>query len=285
MAGARREVAVMQVVGLDPVLDEATHEGFERARVVVDAAQEHALAHHRDAGIDQAGAGRAGGLRELTRMVGVKRHVDRAGKFFEGCDEGVIDAGRFHHRHAGVEAQHLHMRDRAERRGDGGESPGREGEGIAAGQHDLPDVLAGRDVGVGVGEFRLAQRAVAVGAHPLAAEAEAAIDRADVERLQQHPVGIAVDEAGEGAVGVVADRVGALVRGRLDLFGAGNELAGDGVGRVGRVDQLGHVGGERDRVAGGDAFEGGQIFRGQKPGFRQGTNAFQRALLPLPSPV
>src|SRR5689334_4360958 len=57
MAGTGREIAMVQVVGLDAVLDQRSHQRRERVRIVVDAAQEHALAEHRQARIDDARAG------------------------------------------------------------------------------------------------------------------------------------------------------------------------------------------------------------------------------------
>ncbi len=63
-----------------------------------------------------------------------------------------------------------------------------------------------------IGEGRIQrvgrQRAEPLRAHHLAAEAEAAIDRADMHGLQQHPVGIAMDDALDRAVREIADRVG-----------------------------------------------------------------------------
>src|SRR5258707_236032 len=66
----------------------------------------------------------------------------------------------------------------------------------------------------------------------LAPEAEPAIDRADVHELQQHAVGIAVHDAGDRAVCVVADRIGALRRRGHELSRIGHELACDRVARI-----------------------------------------------------
>ena len=65
-----------------------------------------------------------------------------------------------------------------------------------------------------------------------------------------------MDDAGHRLMRVVADRVGALFRARLDLFRAGDELSGDRVGGIAGVDQLGHVGGHRDGVARRDPLQG-----------------------------
>ena len=76
MRGARREIGVVQIIGLHPRLDEAAHQRLQRLDVVVDALQQHALADHRDAGVDQPPAGGARLGRQLARMVGVQRDID-----------------------------------------------------------------------------------------------------------------------------------------------------------------------------------------------------------------
>ena len=85
-------------------------------------------------------------------------------------------------------------------------------EGIAAADDHLPDLGLGADIGERVVEGLGRQRTGAGRTDRLAAEAEAAIDRADMDELQEHPVGVAVDQAGHDLMGAVADRIGALVR-------------------------------------------------------------------------
>src|SRR6266540_1121630 len=59
----------------------------------------------------------------------------------------------------------------------------------------------------------------------LAAEAEPAIHRTDMDELEQHAIGIAVHDAFDRAVRVVADRVGRLLRLLVELGRIGDELA------------------------------------------------------------
>ncbi len=66
--------------------------------------------------------------------------------------------------------------------------------------------------------------------HRLAAKAEAAIDRADRQQLQQHAVGVAMHEARHGAVRVVADGIGEFHLSRHQFARVGQELPRDGVG-------------------------------------------------------
>ena len=90
----------------------------------------------------------------------------------------------------------------------------RQRQRIAAGEDDFPDRRAGADI-VERGVERLGrQRGRPARADRLAAEAEAAIDRADVQELQQDAIGIAMHDAGDGAVGGIADRIGALLAAR-----------------------------------------------------------------------
>jgi len=77
--------------------------------------------------------------------------------------------------------------------------------------------------------------------HHFATEAETAIDRADMDGLEQHAVGIAVHDALDRTMGVVADRVGRLLGTDVELGRIGNELARDRVVRIGRIDQIGDI--------------------------------------------
>ena len=65
----------------------------------------------------------------------------------------------------------------------------------------------------------------------------------------------------------IADRVRIFLRTCHQFLRAGQELAGDGVGGIGRVDQFGHVGRHRDRVSRRHRFERGKIGRSDEPGF------------------
>src|SRR4029077_12053375 len=99
----------------------------------------------------------------------------------------------------------LDMRDRLEPIDDCLETPGREHERIAAGEDHLPDLGMRADI-VERG-IELPSREPAFPTNDLAAEAEAAVRGADVHRLEQHAVGIAVDDARDRAVGRIADRI------------------------------------------------------------------------------
>ncbi len=79
-------------------------------------------------------------------------------------------------------------------------------------------------------QLRRRQR-LAARSHDLAAEAEAAIDRADMDRLQEHAVGIAMHDPLHRRMAIVADRIARSLRPDLELGAARHELRGDRVRR------------------------------------------------------
>ncbi len=135
-----------------------------------------------------------------------------------------------------------------------------------------------------VGRFALPRRQArpAIGPDHLAAKAEPAIDRAGVDELEQHPVGIAVHDPLHRAVRVVADGVGALLRLRHQFRRVGDELARDGVIGIVGVDQVGHRRSDRDGIAGRHLFERGGARRLQHAGVLHLRDAAQTAFYSLP---
>ena len=83
---------MVQVIGLDPAFDEGPHQRFQRRRVVVDAAQQHRLAHQGNAGIDQPRAGSAGLWGQFARMVGMDRDPGRRALDPQRRDHLGVDA-------------------------------------------------------------------------------------------------------------------------------------------------------------------------------------------------
>ena len=240
MPGAGRQVGMVQVIGLDPHRDEAAEQCFEHRRVIIDAAQQDALRQHRDPGPHQPADRRAHRRRQFARMVGVDHHINRlVGR--QCRDEGGADPPRLGDRHAAVKADHREMRDRLEPANDRSDAARRQQQRVAAGDDDLPDLGMRGDVIEGAAERRRLEQPVAP-ADLLAAEA----DRADQDRLQQHPVRVAMDQAGQRRPALVADRVGPVVGRGVELGGPRHELRRDRVDRVGRIDQRRHLVGQRD---------------------------------------
>ena len=93
-------------------------------------------------------------------------------------------------------------------------SPSRRGDSISGSPPvRITSPISGRARSQSIGglQLRIAQQP-AIRAHMLAAEAEPAIDRADQQRLQQRPVGIAMHDALDRRKRVIADRVRPLMR-------------------------------------------------------------------------
>ena len=85
---------------------------------------------------------------------------------------------------------------------------------------------------------RLRQPGWLVGADHLAAEAKAAIDRADMRQLEQHAVRIAVHDALDRAVDVIPDRIHQLFGAMIELRRIRNKLTRNGIVRITSVDQI-----------------------------------------------
>ena len=111
MRRAGREIAVVQVVRLDAVLDQRAHQRAERLRIVVDALEQHRLAEHRDAGVDDARAGFARRVGQFARVVGVQHHVGGFAFDLQRAHHLAGDARGIGDRHAGVDADDLDVVD------------------------------------------------------------------------------------------------------------------------------------------------------------------------------
>jgi hypothetical protein len=97
-----------------------------------------------------------------------------------------------------------------------------------------------------------------------AAKTKSAIDRADVNQLEQHSIGIAMHDAGDRRMVVIADRIRILAWLSDQFLGARNELTRNRIVGIPGIDQRGHVSGHRYRIAGRDLFQIGEINAGRK---------------------
>ncbi len=148
---------------------------------------------------------------------------------------------------------------------------GRQHVEVAAGDHDVLDLGARGDVGDGgMPALRVGLQAglldgVGVAADRVAARAEAAIDRADVERQEQRLVVVAVRQAGRRRIGLLVERVERQAR-VIGQLGRGDrqELDAERIAiRIGPVDQGDDVGRDphvhrRAGDAGADVVEEGR---------------------------
>ena len=113
MAGAADRVALIEVVGLHPALQQAVHQRLHHRRVVVDALEQHRLAAQRNAGIGQP-RGRFGHLgRQFVGMGEMDAHPQRM-MLLQHLHQILGDALRQHGRDLGADAQELDVLDRAQ---------------------------------------------------------------------------------------------------------------------------------------------------------------------------
>src|SRR5665647_793077 len=112
MGRAFGQVALVVVVGLDPVLDQLVDELLHHVGAVVDATHEHCLVAQRDAGTVEKVAGGLALARELVGVVEVRVEVQRV-VLGEHVHELGRDALRADDRHARADADDLHVVDRA----------------------------------------------------------------------------------------------------------------------------------------------------------------------------
>src|SRR5215472_5455385 len=109
---------MMQVVGLDPVLDERPHQLFERVDVVVHTPEQHRLANNRNTGIDEARDGVAASPRELPGMIGVNGYEGGCAISANRADELVTYAGRISEWNARMPTDHANMGNLRQSAGD-----------------------------------------------------------------------------------------------------------------------------------------------------------------------
>ena len=184
MRGAGRQIGVMQVIGLDTCFDEGTHERFQRFDIVVDAPQQHTLANHRNAGIDQTCASGAGLSGQFAGMIGVQSDIgrgaghDQCGNKIVGDTRGIDDGN------AGVPTDDLHMGNSGEAFADLTRTPCVEDEGIAAGQDHLPNLGMCGDISERSLEGLRRQGGLAFRPDHLAAKTETAVDRTSGNELE-----------------------------------------------------------------------------------------------------
>ena len=167
------------------------------------------------------------------------------------------------------------MRDSGDRLGDAGDAARRKHKRVAPRQDHLEDLGPLADIGERRLESGAVERVALAGADHLAAEAEAAVDGARLHDLQKHAVRVAVDDPRDGRMGVVADRVGALLGSRVQLFGRRQELAADGT--VGALfgDQLDHRRRDGNGVAPADVLGGRSLGGVDHPCFHKVARAAQ----------
>ena len=146
MRGAGREIAVMQVVRLDPAFDQRAHQIAHDLRRIVDALQQHRLRKQRNAGIGQARAGRARAAAQFARMIDVHGDICRLALDLQRPHQLRRDARRIGDRNACMNAHDLDVIDLRKRLHHRAQPPRRQHQWIAAGEDHFPDLRMAPDV-------------------------------------------------------------------------------------------------------------------------------------------
>ena len=147
-----------------------------------------------------------------------------------------------HHGGAGAQTDDLHVGDGAQALDDVLQVLIGDHQTVTAGQQDVTDLgMSGHiiDALVDLGHRHLA--VILTG--KTAAGAVTAVHGALVGDQQQHPVRIAMGQAGGGGVGILVQGIGILIVGILQLLSAGDGHLADGIKGIVQVDQGQVVGG------------------------------------------
>jgi hypothetical protein len=115
------------------------------------------------------------------------------------------------------------------------------------------------------------------GSDPLAAEAKAAIDRADRDQLQKRAVWVAMDDPVDRALQIIADRIDKFGGMTIEFARVGHELPRDRIGGIGGIDQSRQGRRNRHGIALGDALKFFPPLRRRKTRRDEIGGGFERA--------
>ena len=283
MRRAGDRVALIDVVRLHAAHQQFLHERPHHGHVVIDMLEQNGLVAQRNASIGQSPERFAHFGRQLAWMIRVHAHEERM-KLLQHRAEFGRDALREKNRDARADPDKLHVRNRAQ--------PGQqilqlfiaEQQRVAAAQQDVAHFGMLRDVGNLFVELRMEVVAGGVADEP-GTGAIPAICRAPVGDEKQDAVGIAMDKAGHGRMGIFAARIAHFPDGGVGFLDARNDLAADGAVLIRRINQVEEIrrDGEGELVI--RQFGPGVFLR--REGRHQAHQLFQRGdpVLELPAPV
>ena len=172
---------------------------------VVDAAHEHRLVAHRDAGVGEEVAGQLALGGELLRVVEVRVEVERL-VLPQHLDQLGRDALRADDRHARADADDLHVVDGAHALDDALQLVVGEDQRVAAADEHVADLGGALDVLDGVVDLGLGDDVLGA-ADQAATRAVAAVHAAHLGDHEEHAVGVAVRDARRRRVEVLGDGV------------------------------------------------------------------------------
>ena len=235
------------VVGPYPDLGQHLDQLLHGVDAVVHTGEQHGLVAQRHTGVGQTGAGLGGLPGDLLWMVEVGVEPHGVVLLEHGAQFGGDTLGA-HHRRAGAQSDDLHMGYLPQAGDDVLQHLVREHQHVAAGEKDIPDGRGLPDVCDTLVDL-LHRDAGVVLAGKAAAGAVAAVHGALVGGQHQHPVRIAVGEAGCRGVGVLMKGVQQVGGAPAELLGGGDGLPPDGV--------MGIVGINEGEVVGGNGHAQG----------------------------
>ena len=202
VGGALDEVALIEVVGADAAHEEFVHEGLHDVGFVVDATEEDALVAEGNTVIGESLEASADFGGEFAGVIGVD--ADEEGVvFLQHLAERGGDALGEKDGDAGTDADELDVGDGSEAGEDALELGVGEEEGVATGEEDVADFGVGFEVAEGGFEFGVEFLFAGTG-DDAAAGAVAAVGGAAVGDEEEDAVGVTMDEAWDGHVGVLA---------------------------------------------------------------------------------
>ena len=243
VAQTQRRIAGIDVVGADTHLDQTVNQLHHHVRAIVHAGQQHGLVAQGDTGVSQHSAGLGGFGSELLGgvEVGVQPHGVILLQHLAQLGSNTLGA---HHGGAGAQTDDLHVRNGADALDDVLQHIVADHQGVTAGQQNVANLgVIGHIVDALVdllhGHFAVVLTGKA------AAGAVTAVHGTLVSDEQQHAVGIAVSQTGNGRVGILVQGIGVLVVGVLQLLGAGDGHLADGIKGIVQIDQGQIIGSDR----------------------------------------
>ena len=186
-------------------------------------------------------------------------------------------------RHAGSDSDDVHMFDGPEL----GQQPVdvgiAQGEGIAAGQKDIPDFGVGGNVSDCLAQFLLAHHEVGLAHHALA-QTIAAVDGALTRHTESHPVLVVVDQVLDGRVGHFLQWIFHAYEVRFQFAGQRDDLPAHRARRIIRIHQRCVVGRDGPLENAFGAFNAG-LFVGRRIQPRPQRIRTANSMAHVPTPV
>lgn len=211
MGAAADKIALVEIVGADTAHEELMHQGAHGIEVVIDSSEEDTLVAEGNAVIGESFEGGADFEGEFAGMVDVDADKERM-VFLQDAAEFGSDALGEENGDAGADAEEFEM----------GNGPGageelvelfvREEEGISTREEDIADFGVLFEVAEGFVEIGV-ELLLTGSADDAAAGAVAAVGGAAVGDEEENPVGVTMNQAGDGHVGIFAAGVGHFFRG------------------------------------------------------------------------